>query len=203
MKRWMAVLVAVAGIAGPARAQAQEVAPGAARVEISIIPGGGLFFTKDKDTNEPGFGNYDLGGAVAVNFNRFVGVEGEVSGALGVSQDLALGGLSINQTTPHFLNYSGNLVVSAASHSSVVPYVTGGVGGLSLFEKATLGIPDTETFFTANVGGGVKWYSGRWGLRADYRFVGVKSKDDAPAFFGRETRYGHRVYGAVLLNVGR
>jgi hypothetical protein len=199
----MAALLVVAGLVGTGRAQAQEISPGPARVEISIIPGGGLFFTKDKDTNEPGFGNYDLGGAVAVNFNRFVGIEGEVSGALGVSQDLTLGDLSVNSTTPHFLNYSGNLVVNATNHTTVVPYVTGGVGGLSLFEKASLGIPDTETFFTLNVGGGVKWYSGRWGLRADYRFVGVQSKDDAPQFFGRETRYGHRVYGAVLLNVGR
>jgi len=31
----------------------------------------------------------------------------------------------------------------------------------------------------------------------------LKSKEDAPAFFGQETRYGHRVYGGVLLNVGR
>jgi hypothetical protein len=92
-------------------------------------------------------------------------------------------------------------VVSAANRRSLVPYVTGGVGGLSLLERASLGIGDAETFLTGNVGGGVKWYAGRWGLRGDYRFVGVQSKDDAPAFFGQETRYGHRVYGAVLLNV--
>jgi hypothetical protein len=49
----------------------------------------------------------------------------------------------------------------------------------------------------------VNWYAGRWGLRGDYRFIAVQSKDDAPAFFGQETRYGHRVYGGVLLNVGR
>ena len=201
MTRWIALLIAVAAVAGSSRAQAQELTPGPARLEVSIIPGGGLFFTKDKDTNEPAFGNYDLGGAVAVNFNRYVGVEGEVSGALGVSQDLLLGDTNVSSTTPHFLNYSGNLVVHATNHTSVVPYITGGVGGLSLFEKASLGIPDTETFFTANVGGGVKWYSGRWGLRADYRFVGVKGKDDAPQFFGRGTRYGHRVYGAVQFNV--
>ena len=56
---------------------------------------------------------------------------------------------------------------------SVVPYVTGGVGGLSLFERASLGINDTETFLTGNVGGGVKWYApnSRWGLRGDYRFL--------------------------------
>ena len=49
--------------------------------------------------------------------------------------------------------------------------MTGGVGGLSLFDKADLGISDTETFLTGNVGGGVKWYTGRWGLRGDYRFI--------------------------------
>jgi hypothetical protein len=31
----------------------------------------------------------------------------------------------------------------------------------------------------------------------------VQSKDDAPSFFGQETRYGHRVYGGVLINAGR
>jgi hypothetical protein len=138
-----------------------------------------------------------------VNFNRYVGVEGEVSGALGIAQDLQFGGLTSNLKTPDILNYSGNVVVSAANHSSVTPYVTGGVGGLSLFEKAGLGINDTETFLTGNVGAGVKWYAGRWGVRGDYRFVGVQSKDDAPSFFGRDTRYGHRVYGAVILNVVR
>jgi len=94
-------------------------------------------------------------------------------------------------------------VVSARNRSSVVPYVTGGVGALTVFETADLGVNDAETFLTGNVGGGVKWYAGRWGLRGDYRFVGVQSKDDAPAFFGQETRYGHRVYGAVILNVVR
>ena len=85
--------------------------------------------------------------------------------------------------------------------ASAGPVVTGGVGGLSVFKKESLGIPENDTFFTSNVGGGVSWYAGRWGLRGDYRFIAVRSKDDAPAFFGQETRYGHRVYGGVLLNV--
>ncbi len=204
MTRWIAVLlVAGVGIVGSGRADAQETAPGPGRVEVSIIPAGGVFFTERTETSEPSFGNYDLGGAVAVNFNRYVGVEGEVSGALGIAQDLQFGGLTSNLKTPDILNYSGNVVVSAANHSSVTPYVTGGVGGLSLFEKSGLGINDTETFLTGNVGAGVKWYAGRWGVRGDYRFVGVQSKDDAPSFFGRDTRYGHRVYGAVILNVVR
>ena len=203
MTRWIAVLLATIGVIGTSQAYAQEAAPGPGLVEVSIIPGGGVFFTEGKDTQEPSFGNYDLGGAVAVNFNRYIGVEGEVSGALGLSQDLQFGGLTADRKTPNILNYSGNVVVSAANQSSVVPYVTGGIGGLSLFEKASLGIGQTETFLTSNVGGGVKWYAGRWGVRGDYRFVGVQSKDDAPAFFGQETRYGHRVYGAVIVNVVR
>ncbi|HEY5617302.1 MAG TPA: outer membrane beta-barrel protein [Vicinamibacterales bacterium] len=203
MTRWIPVLLAAIVLTGTSQAYAQEAAPGPGVVEISIIPGGFVFFTEDADTQEPSFGNYDLGGAVAVNFNRYVGVEGEVSGALGVSQDLQFGGLAVDRKTPHILNYSGNVVISAPNRSSVVPYVTGGIGGLSLFEKASLGIDETETFLTGNVGGGVKWYAGRWGLRGDYRFVGVQSKDDAPAFFGQETRYGHRVYGAVIVNIVR
>jgi len=202
MKRSIAVLFAVVSLIGSGRALAQEAEPGPGRVEISLIPGGFAYFTEQKDTREPSFGNYDLGGALAVNFNRYVGVEGEVSGALGISQSLPFGGVTSDRKTPNILNYSGNVVVSAG-RSSVVPYVTGGVGALTVFETADLGVNDAETFLTGNVGGGVKWYAGRWGLRGDYRFVGVQSKDDAPGFFGQETRYGHRVYGAVIVNVLR
>jgi hypothetical protein len=202
MTRFIAVLIAAASVLGASQAFAQESnTAGPGPVVVTIIPGGATFFTEGKDTNGPSFGNYGLGGAVAVNFNRFIGVEGEVAGALGVTQDLDFSHGTSNLKTPNFLNYSGNLVVYAPNKTSVVPYVTGGVGGLSLFEKQSLGIQDTETFFTSNVGGGVKWYAGRWGLRGDYRFIAVQSKDDAPAFFGQETRYGHRIYGGVLLNI--
>ena len=203
MTRWIAGLIAVVGIAGAAPAVAQETVPGPGAVVVTIIPGGGTFFTENKDTGRTSFGNYDLGAGVTVHLNRYIGIEGEVAGAVGVTQDLVISGLTSNLKSPNSLNYSGNLVVSAANRSSVVPYVTAGVGGLSLFEKTSLGINGTETFFTSNVGGGVSWYAGRWGLRGDYRFVALKSKEDAPAFFGTDTRYGHRVYGGVLLNVGR
>jgi Outer membrane protein beta-barrel domain len=204
MTRFIAVLVAAVSVFGASQAQAQEsTAAGPGPVVVTIIPGGATFFTEGKDTNGPSFGNYGLGGAVTVNVNRFIGVEGEVAGALGITQDLDLANGTSNLKTPNLLNYSGNLVVSAPNKTSVVPYVTGGIGGLSLFKKESLGINDTQTFFTSNVGGGVSWYAGRWGLRGDYRFIALKSKEDAPAFFGQETRYGHRVYGGVLLNVGR
>jgi hypothetical protein len=204
MTRWIAVLLAIVGVAGATQAYAQEsAAAGPGPVVVTIIPGGATFFTEGTDAKGPSFGNYDLGAGVTVNFNRFVGVEGEVSGALGITQDLTLPGGTSNLRTPNLLNYSGNLVLSAPNRSSVVPYVTGGIGGASVFQKESLGILDTQTFLTSNVGGGVNWYAGRWGLRGDYRFIALKSKDDAPAFFGQETRYGHRVYGGVLLNVGR
>ena len=194
-------IITLAGV-GSAQAQTPESAPGPGTFEVTIIPGGGTFFTESGENNSPSFGNYDLGGAATVNFNRYVGVEGEVSGLIGISQSLDFVNGSVDAKTPHFLNYSGNLVVSAG-RGSVVPYATAGVGGLSLFERAAVGVDDTTTFLTGNVGGGVKWYAGRWGLRGDYRFIAVQSKDDAPAFFGQETRYGHRIYGGVILNVIR
>ena len=199
----LTVFVAAVGLS-PALAQTTESSSsGPGKVEASIIPGGGIFFTEGKDSHAPSFGNYDVGGSLTVNVNRYVGIEGEVSGGLGVSQSLDFAGASLADTrTPHLLNYSGNLIVHVA-RGPVVPYVTGGVGGLSLFEQADLGVNDTETFFTGNVGAGVKWYSGRLGLRGDYRFIAVQSNDNAPAFFGQETRYGHRVYGGIVLNVAR
>ena len=202
MKRLVVTaLFLAAGLTGVSSAYAQEARTGEGTVVVTIIPAGATFFTEGKDLNGPSFGSYDLGGALAVNFNRFVGLEGEVSGQLGVKQNL--GGLTEEVRTPHMLAYTGNVVVSAPIRNTLVPYVTGGVGGLSLFEKASLGVNETETFLSSNVGGGLKWYRGRWGLRGDYRFIAVQSKDDAPEFFGLETRYGHRFYGAVLVNVGR
>jgi len=204
MTRWIAVLLAAAGLAAATPAYAQDVVPGPGAVVVTIIPGGATFFTKDTNSNGPSFGNYDLGAGVEFNFNRYVGIEGEVSGALGIKQDMAFNGQpSTNIKSPSLLNYSGNVVFNAVNRSSLVPYATGGLGGLTLFDKEALGITDTETFLTGNVGGGVKWFKGRWGLRGDYRFITVRSKDDAPAFFGRETRYGHRIYGGVLINAGR
>jgi hypothetical protein len=204
MKRSIAAVLAAAAVLGGAHsASAQETSAGPGPVVVTIIPAGGTFFTESKNSTGPSFGNYAVGGSVAVNLNRYVGVEGEVSGAIGVSQSLSFAGVTADRTTPHILNYSGNVVLSAPNRSAVVPYVTGGVGGLNLFETAGLGINDTETFLTGNVGGGVTWYAGRWGIRGDYRFIAVRSKDDAPAFFGTDTRYGHRVYAGLILNAGK
>lgn len=204
MNRFIAVFLTVAAVNAAAPVFAQDAAPGPGKVVITIIPGGATFFTNaDDNPREPGFGNYELGGSVTVNFNRFVGVEGEVSGGIGVSQALQFGSAEIEEKSPNLLNYNANLVLSAPNRTSLVPYLTGGVGGMTMFERQPLTVNDAETFLTGNVGGGLAWYAGRWGLRGDYRFIAVQSKDDAPSFFGAEERYGHRFYAGVLFNVGR
>ena len=201
MNKWVLVPFVVLSLATADRALAQEGPAGAGLLEITLIPGGGTVFLESTDASAPSFGNYELGGSVTYNINRFLGVEGEVAGSLGLSQSLDFG-YPDDVRTPDMLTYSGNLVVSVPTGKSVLPYVTGGAGGLSLFSREEFGINDTETLFTANVGGGVKWYAGRWGLRGDYRFIAVPSRDEVSAFgFGTDARYGHRVYGAVVLNI--
>ena len=203
MRRSLALVVATFVIAGAHRAAAQDIAPAPGTLEVGVIPGGGTFFTSKNSA--PTFGDYTLGGTVTYNINRFVGIEGEVGGSVGIAQDLAFGASTSNLKTPNTLTYSGNVVVSAPTHTSVVPYVTGGAGGLTLFDRPALGIANTDSFLTGNVGGGVKWYApnGRWGIRGDYRFVAVRANDDAPAFFGRDDRFSHRVYAGVILNAVR
>ena len=195
--KWGLILLAAASVAIPGLAQAQSLT--APRVEVTLIPAGALVFTENADASAPDFGNYHLGGAVAGNVNRFIGVEGEIGTSIGVSQELGFG-YDDDIRTPDLLTYSGNLVVSVPTRAALVPYVTGGVGGLTVFDREEIGINQTETLFTSNVGGGLKWFATRHvGVRADYRFFMVKSKDTAPSFFGQENRYGHRLYGGLLL----
>ena len=200
-RRMLALLVAMISLVAADRAFAQESAAGPGVVEVTIIPGGGVVFTEDTSESAPSFGSYTLGGAVAYNFTRIIGVEAEVGTSLGLSQSLDFG-YPDSVRTPDMLSYSGNLVVSVPTGASVVPYVTGGVGGMNLFSREEFGVSDTETLFTTNVGGGVKWHAGRWGLRGDYRFIAVPSRDEVSAFgFGTDARYAHRVYGAFVFNI--
>jgi opacity protein-like surface antigen len=200
MKRSLALVIITVAIVGAHRVSAQEVTPAPGTLEVTVTPGGATLFTSKNGA--PDFGNYSLGGALTYNINRFVGVEGEVAGGVGIPQDLSFNGVSREQKPPTTLNYSANLVLSASTRSSVVPYVTGGVGGLTVFDRPELDIVKTDSYLTGNAGGGVKWYApnGRWGLRADYRFIALRGKDGGAAFLGRDDRYGHRVYGGVVIN---
>jgi hypothetical protein len=199
----IAALVVVGMLVGVGSAGAQEVTPGPGTVEVTYMPAGAGFFMSKGDS--PSFGNYGFGTGANFKVNRFIGIEGELAAMIATSSDLQFGDLPSNIKSPNVLSYTGNVVVTPWTSHSFYPYAAGGVGGLTMFARPALGLTDDETYLTGNVGGGLKWYApnNRWGLRGDYRFVATRSKDDAPAFFGRDTRYVHRVYGGVIINTGR
>ncbi len=121
--------------------------------------------------------------------------------AIGVKQNINVTpNLTVNEKTPNLLSYNGNVIFHAPFHS-VVPYATAGVGATTLYERQLLGIFGGDTFLTGNAGGGLKWYApgGRWGLRGDYRFQAIRSNASAPEFFGQNNRFGHRIYGALVI----
>jgi hypothetical protein len=184
-------------------AYAQESTPGPGVVEVTYIPAGAAFFTSKGDS--PSFGNYGFGTAATFNVNRHVGIEGELGAMIATTSSLQFGDLNDDVKSPNMLSYQANVVVSPWTGHRIVPYVTGGAGGLTMFERPELGITSDETFLIGNAGGGMKWYApnNRWGLRGDYRFAATRSKDDASAFFGLDTRYVHRVYAAVIINTVR
>jgi len=198
----IAALVIVATFVTATGAYAQET-PGPGLVEVTYSPAGAAYFAS-KD-NSPSFGNYGFGTAATVKINRYLGVEGDLGAMIATTSSLQFGDLTSDTKSPNMLSYTANAIVSPWTGHRVVPYGAGGVGGLTMFARQQLGITDDTTFLTGNVGCGVKWYApnNRWGLRGDYRFAVTRSKDDAPQFFGQDTRYVHRVYGAVILNMIR
>src|SRR5690242_9028757 len=195
----LAVLLFVA-----ASAFGQERVGGAGRVEIGAFPGGGMFFTKTSNGNEPAFGNYALGGSFTVNVNRFVGIEGEGGGTLGMHQKFTFNNTDYtDQRSPSSWMYHGNVVVNpGGSDNTFVPYATGGLGGLTLSRHRgapDLGITAYKNYLTGNLGGGLKYFaSPHVGFRGDYRLFIVGNNSIAPMFFGNETRYGHRVQGGLI-----
>ena len=197
-------MFALAAVLSSSIAFAQETT-GAGRIEVSAFPGGGVFFGSSSTETEPKFGNFTVGAAFTLNFNRWVGVEGEVGNAIGIKQDMTFNGATLaSQKTPHFFAYNANAVINPIGNDrAFVPYVTGGLGGLRLMqtdEVANLGVTEATNYLTGNVGGGLKWFATRhWGARGDYRLMVVNDNTSAPMFFGREEiRYGHRVYGGLL-----
>lgn len=207
--RWFVTLTALAGLLALASVSyAQEDGARAGRLELLVNPAGGIFWTEGSEsTGEPDFGQYNVALSGTWNFHPRWGAEGELAGGIGVEQRLTfpgVGGRSLGDVTPpNSLAYNGNIVFYPWTlNHSAAPYVTGGAGALTLLERGGF-TDDDQTYFTANVGGGVKYFlTSRWGVRGDYRFFWVNSEDEGPAFFGRaDDRYGHRVSGGVILNL--
>ncbi len=192
MRSRIAAIVFAAAAVNAVSANAQTP-----RVELSFFPSGHMVATQGK-LAEPGFKNFTPGVAVAVNLTSYIAAEAEFAGALGLTQDLTSIG---RQKSPSMISYSGNLVANLSPRRTVQPYLAVGVGGLQMFESRALGIGHGEAFEAANAGGGLKVMFGRWGIRGDYRFIGLSSRDeDASAFIGSDVRHAHRFQlGFVLI----
>jgi hypothetical protein len=203
MKRWTVAVIVMLTLVSTGRAHAQEASLGTAKASMTVIPGYWTHFSRNTETTTPSLRTYDLGGAISYNLGRLVGVEGEVSSSIAITQHPRGSAALVEEMTPSMFSYTGNVVIHSTGRS-VVPYATGGIGGLTL-SKRDVDLQNTDTLLTGNVGGGVKWFApnGRWGLRGDYRLLVVRSNAGASAFFGQNTRYGQRVYGGVIINVVR
>lgn len=201
LKHIIGTIVATGLVLAASTATAQEHHKSARRAELTAYPGGGIVFTET--SSETDFTNYAVGGTFTYNLTRYLGIEVDAGWSLGVDQRLHLANGSRSSRSPDFLGYTGNAVVyPLGNRRGFVPYVTAGIGGLTLFSRPALSVDDTLTFLTGNVGGGAKYYlSERWGVRADYRLLGTRGQNDAPALFGRDSRYGHRVSAGIVFNV--
>jgi hypothetical protein len=164
--RRASIVVMLVLLFGVSVAYGQEGGTGAGRFEVTALPGGGIFFTTSDNEAEPEFGNYVVGGAFAYNANRWIGIEGEAGNLVGIKQNVTFNNATLNdQHTPCLFGYTGNLVVNPwGSDRPFVPFVTAGLGGLTMLdteEVANLGITSKTTFLTGNVGGGMKWFATR------------------------------------------
>jgi hypothetical protein len=197
------VLLVALSVAAAGPAFAQDNGRGAGRVEIAAAPIGGVFFMRSSDDEEPRFDNFGIGAALAGNVNRWWGLEGDLGFAVGRRQNLTfLGNPLVDVETPNLLSYSGSVIVNPwGSDRSLVPYIAGGLGGMTLFNAAadSLDVDTDHTFLTTNVGAGLRWFANdNWGIRGDYRLFMIRGKDDAPAFFGREDRRAHRISASFI-----
>ena len=187
--------------AGPASAQSV----GAGKTDLSIVPAGWVSFAEADDQPEPGFGEYVIGANFSFAPLSWMGVEAELLAGLRRSQELKFGSIrTLDSKSPPVFMDAVNLVIPIiGDQRAIVPFVTAGIGETTINRTRDVGQADTETFFTGNFGGGVKWYStGRWGFRVDYRYFAIRSEAQAPGtFFGKEMRKAQRVTGAIVVKL--
>lgn len=209
-----ACLTALLLLCVSAVASAQGSDAGAGKLETGFFPGGGVFFVGGDDDLEVNFNTYNIGGYLSWYLNRVMAIEGELGFGIGLAQDVVYMNRVVRHAqVPGTVNANGNVVVfPMGSDRLLAGYVTGGGGLLTLQDRVStrqFGLTESESFLTANVGGGLKILragSGlkQWGARIDYRILSVNSKDDAFPFFARsKRRMGHRIYFGFLYTLTR
>jgi len=207
-RMFVAVFSALALVGATQNAAAQGEEPGAGRFEVGFSPFSWTWFSKGDTALQPSFKNYALGVTGTYNANTRIGLEAELGRGIGLKQTLDFNNATFeNVKIPNSWAYNGNVVYNVwGSDHRWVPYVTGGIGGLTVNSRTdfeSFGFLNRETFFTQNAGAGVKWFAThRWGLRGDYRYINITGKtgDTAPQFFGEDqNRHGNRFYGSFVL----
>ena len=196
------MLALIASAVTPCAARAQDAAQ--SRVEIgSAIFGGGMLWLPAATVGDPASRSYVLNAALTVNVTRWIGLEGEGAFALGSSEAVSLyGTLPSEHPTPNMFLGNGLVVYNPLGRNRrAVPYVSGGLGSLSVFggpETAGFALQSNTSYLTGIAGAGLRWFpKPHWGLRADYQFLAIRN-DASPAPDGQRTvRSAHKVYFAL------
>jgi len=196
------VSIAVMMLLTSGAAYAQELV-GAGRIEIeSALFGGGALFMPSSGPHSTG---YILDAAATANVGRRLGLEGDFAWAMTRRQGVPIDSSTLpNQRTPNMLFYTGNLVVSPLGHRHpFVPYLEFGGGAMSVLDTSTtggFGLEGHTTHLVATAGGGIRWFPiPHWGMRADYRFIGIRN-DSFPATTGViPIHHAQRVFGALVI----
>jgi hypothetical protein len=213
-KSFLAVLVFLAGCSA---VFAQAPAIGAGRVELGGFPGGGTFLVGGNNNTEVGFTVYTAGGGLTYYLAPRVSVEAEMTGSIGMAQNVIYMNAPVNHTQmPNPWTWMGNVqVYPGGTTSKRAPfYVTAGAGLVALQPRvpdaqfgygsaAQCPCPGWQYFKAEDVGAGIKIFRDKdapnWGFRADYRLLFINENSSAPPFFAQaKSRMGSRVYVGLL-----
>lgn len=187
----LAVVIAVS--ASPAAAQNTG-----SRFQVSLYPSSRMLATAGDTAEQPKFKTYSPSASVTMALGSHFALETDITAGRGNKQSLGVYG---RQKSPDMIGGTVNGVLRLLPGGSVQPYITAGLGTTYLFKREEVGMTGGERLHSANAGGGVKILFKGWGVRADYRFVGMDAVDEERStFFGPKTRYAHRI--SVGLMVG-
>ena len=174
------------------------------RYEFGLTAGWHVFNDKSglgrAKTDDPGLSpadNVAFGGRLALNFNRWVSIEGEALAIPTRTRD--------HQTDLWAFAYRGSVNVHLVPSGPLRPFVTVGFGGISTIVNNSSVVPgDTDGFFHAGVG--LKLALGpHVGLRGDARILFPPAILGSQVAVGNETGYDGpdwEFLGGLYLNFG-